>query len=184
MCLLLGRPALLAVTAPAHRCTEGKVTSLAALSVPHPQAFIRALITGSQAVRSTGTGPCRSACASRPGRSGCRRCSPGVTAIGSSRGPRPNCAGTTSPGPIASPNGAAHAHRPRRRRSACHRAAAGAVFRHAPVSRPGPGAEGGQIAGVITEITDRTKGAARFRMTVSLVRPDRWKAVPTCDRGA
>ncbi|HEV3289754.1 MAG TPA: alpha/beta fold hydrolase, partial [Streptosporangiaceae bacterium] len=30
----------------------GRVTSLAALSVPHPQAFTRALITGSQAARS------------------------------------------------------------------------------------------------------------------------------------
>ncbi len=30
----------------------GRVTSLAALSVPHPQAFARALITGSQAARS------------------------------------------------------------------------------------------------------------------------------------
>jgi pimeloyl-ACP methyl ester carboxylesterase len=31
---------------------RGRVTSLAALSVPHPQAFARALITGSQAARS------------------------------------------------------------------------------------------------------------------------------------
>ena len=35
------------------------------------------------------------------------RCSSGVTAIGSYRGPRPSCAGTTSPGPIASPNSTA-----------------------------------------------------------------------------
>ena len=39
-----------------------------------------------------------------PARSGCRPCSPGVTATGSSPGPRPDYAGATSPGPTASPN--------------------------------------------------------------------------------
>ena len=140
----------------------GRVTSLAALSVPHPQAFARALISGDQAARSwymaayqlpwlperalarrggrafrdilvrTGLDPASAdryaarardpaalrgplnwyrampfSMRERPGRSGCRRCSPGVTATGSSRGPRPSYAGATSPGPIASPNSTA-----------------------------------------------------------------------------
>ena len=137
----------------------GRVTSLAALSVPHPQAFARALITGSQAARSwymaawqlpwlperalgrrggqafrdtlvrTGLDPAsadRYAARARDpavlrGPLNWYRAMPfslrepagpirvptmfaWVTATGSSRGPRPSCAGTTSPGPIASPN--------------------------------------------------------------------------------